>query len=186
MRRCCPACSRCTAPHCHSDDTRARRKTTHLGYARYFCRTCQHTFNERTGTPFNHIEVPTDIVFQVLYCRLRFKLSYRHVAELFWLSGFHFSHETVREWSEHLASEFAEYIHSKRQQTFGRTWYVDETYVRIRGRWCYLYRGIDEYGNLFGCPTEGSPRYGGGESVFQAGCRIDARAAGACGDRRPQ
>ena len=84
-------------PHCHSDDTRARSKTTNLGYARYFCRACKRTFNERTGTPFNHIEVPTDIIFQVLYCRLRFKLSYHDVAELFWLRGFHFTYETVRE-----------------------------------------------------------------------------------------
>jgi len=80
----------------------------------------------------------------VLYCRLRFKLSYRDVAELFWLCGFNFSHETVREWSERFAPEFAEQIRSKRQQTLCYIWYVDETDVRIQGRWCYLYRGIDE------------------------------------------
>jgi transposase-like protein len=136
-------------PHCHSENTRVRlNQTTSLGYPLHFCRSCQRSFNERTGTPFNHLEVPTDIVFQVLYCRLRFKLSYRDVAELFWLRGFDFSHETVREWSERFAPEFAEHIRNKRQQTFGRIWYVDETYVRIQGRWCYLYRGIDEHGNL--------------------------------------
>ncbi|MEL6383685.1 MAG: hypothetical protein AAFQ89_14765 [Cyanobacteria bacterium J06626_18] len=71
-------------PHCQSEDTRIRlNQMTSLGYPLHFCRTCQRSFNERTGTPFNHIEVPTDIVFQVLYCRLCFKLSYRDVAELF-------------------------------------------------------------------------------------------------------
>jgi putative transposase len=135
-------------PHCHSEDTRVRSRTTNLGYPLHFCRSCQRTSNERTGTSFNHIEVPTDIIFQVLYCRLRFKLSYRDVAELFWLRGFHFTHETVRDWSERFAPELAEHIRNKRQQTFGRTWYVDETYVRIQGKWCYLYRGIDEFGNL--------------------------------------
>ncbi|WP_346293189.1 IS6 family transposase [Sphaerothrix gracilis] len=94
------------------------------------------------------IKIPTNIVFQVLYRRICFKLSYRDVAELFWLRGFHFTHETVRHWSERFAAEFAEHIRNKRQQTFGRIWYVDETYVRIQGKWCYLYRGIDEYGNL--------------------------------------
>ena len=68
--------------------------------------------------------------------------------KLFWLRGFHFTHETVREWSERFAPEFAEQIRNKRQQTCGRIWSVDETYVRSQGRWCYLYRGIDEYGNL--------------------------------------
>ena len=121
---------------------------THLGYPMHFCRSCQRSFNERTGTLFNHIEVPTDIVFQVLYCRLRFKLSYRDVAELFWLRGFHFTHETVRDWSERFTAELAEHLRAKRQRTFGRTWYVDETYVKIQRKWCYLYRGIDKYGNL--------------------------------------
>ena len=138
-------------PHCQSEDTRVRLKqTTSVDYLLHFCRSCQRSFNERTGTPFNHIEVPTDIVFQVLYCRLRFKLSYRNVAELFWLRGFHFTHEAVREWSERFTAEFAEHMRAKRQRPFAHVWYVDETYVKIQGKWCYLYRGIDEYGNLLG------------------------------------
>ncbi|MEL6384914.1 MAG: hypothetical protein AAFQ89_21130 [Cyanobacteria bacterium J06626_18] len=66
--------------------------------------------------------MPTDIVFQVLYCRLRFKLSYRDVAEPFSLRGFHFTHETVRDWSERFTADFAEHIRIKRQRTFGRIW----------------------------------------------------------------
>ncbi|WP_239112463.1 hypothetical protein [Halomicronema sp. CCY15110] len=68
--------------------------------------------------------MPTDSVFQGRYCRLCFKLRDRDVAELFWLCGFNFSHETVREWSERLTPTFAEHIHAKRQQTFGRIWYA--------------------------------------------------------------
>jgi len=142
-------------PHCQSEDTLVRLKqVTSLSYPLYFCRGCKRSFNERTGTPFNHLEMPTDILFQVLYCRLRFKFSYRDVAELLWLRGFHFTHETVREWSERFAPEFAEHMRRKWQRTVGRIWYVDETDetdetdVRVQGHWCYLYRGIDEYGNL--------------------------------------
>jgi len=62
------------------------------------------------------------MIVQVLDCRLRFKLSYRDVAELFWLRGFHSTYETVREWSERFAPEFVERIRSKRQQTIGRIW----------------------------------------------------------------
>ena len=43
------------------------------------------------------MEVPTDIIFQVLLSRVRYKLSYRDVAELFLLRGFEFNHETVRD-----------------------------------------------------------------------------------------
>jgi len=44
---------------------------------------CKHLFNERTGTPFNFLEYPTEIVFLVVLWRLRYKLSLRDVAEIF-------------------------------------------------------------------------------------------------------
>ena len=87
-------------PHCHSTRTTKLQRTTDLGYAVFSCKDCGRTFNEPIGTPFNFVEVPTDIVFQVLLCRVRYKLSYREVAELFLLRGFQFTHETVREWEE--------------------------------------------------------------------------------------
>jgi transposase-like protein len=61
-------------PHCHCCQTRRQPRTTDLGYAVFRCQRCGRTFNERTGTPFNFVEVPTEIVFQVLLCRVRYKL----------------------------------------------------------------------------------------------------------------
>jgi putative transposase len=92
--------------------------------------------------------VPTDIVFQLLLCRFRYKLSFRDIAEFFLLRGFEFTHETVRGWEERFASIFAQQLHAKRKGKVGKIWFVDETYIRVKGRWCYLYRGIDENGNL--------------------------------------
>lgn len=116
------------------------------------CKHCRRTFNDRTDTPFNFIEVPTDIIFQVLLCRVRYKLSYRDVAEFFLLRGFQFTHETVRDWEErflpHFLPHFIEQIRTKRKGKVGKVWLIDETYVRVKGVWCYLYRGIDEDGNL--------------------------------------
>jgi putative transposase len=112
------------------------------------CKECHSTFNERTDTSFNFIEVPTDIVFQVLLCRLRYKLSFRDIAEFFLLRGFEFTHETVRDWEERFAEMFAQQLRAKRQGKVGKIWFVDETYIRVKGRWCYLYRAIDEDGNL--------------------------------------
>jgi transposase-like protein len=112
------------------------------------CKDCCRTFNERTGTPFNFIEVPSDIVFQVLLCRLRYKLSFRDIAEFFLLRGFKFTHETVRDWEERFAPIFAERLRAKRKGKSGKIWFVDETYIRVGDCWCYLYRGIDEDGNL--------------------------------------
>jgi transposase-like protein len=135
-------------PHCSSSCTTQRQRTTDLDYLVFRCKDCYRTFNERTGTPFNFIEVPTDIVFQVLLCLLRYKLSFRDIAEFFLLRGFEFTHETVRDWEERFAPVFSEQLRSKRQSKVGKIWYVDETYIRVKGKWCYLYRGIDEDGNL--------------------------------------
>ena len=42
----------------------------------------------------------------------------------------------------------ADQLRAKRRGQAGRSWYVDETYVNVKGKWCYLYRAIDRDGNL--------------------------------------
>ena len=116
-------------PHCHSTQRTPLKRTTDLGYAVFHCKHCQRTFNERTGSPFNFIEVPTDIVFQVLLCRFRYKLSYREVAEFFLVRGFEFTHETVRDWESLFTPIFADELRAKRKGKVGKIWYVDETYT---------------------------------------------------------
>ncbi|EDX82823.1 hypothetical protein S7335_1126 [Synechococcus sp. PCC 7335] len=135
-------------PHCHSPHISQLQRKTHLGYTMFRCKRCRRTFNQRTDTPFNFVEVPTDIIFQVLLCRVRYKLSYRDVAEFFLLRGFQFTHETARDWEERFLPHFTEQIRTKRKGKVGKLWMIDETYVKVCGQWCYLYRGIDEDGNL--------------------------------------
>src|ERR1700758_2956341 len=83
-------------PHCQSPQIRNLNQTTDLGYAVFRCGDCRRKSNERTGTPFNYLEFPTDIVFEIVLCRLRYKLSLRNLAEMFLLRGFEFTHEAVR------------------------------------------------------------------------------------------
>jgi len=87
-------------PYCQEDATQQMQRTTALGYRVFRCRPCRRTFNERTGTPFNQLQVPTDIALLVVLWRLRYKLSLRDLAEMFLTRGFSFTHETVREWEE--------------------------------------------------------------------------------------
>jgi len=67
------------------------------------CRACRRTCNERTGTPFNHLQVPTDVAVLVVLWRLQDKLSLRNVAEMCLTRGVTVTHETVRAWEERLA-----------------------------------------------------------------------------------
>ena len=135
-------------PYCQSILFTQLKRTTSLGYTIFRCKACKRDYNERTGTPFNHLQVPTDIVFEVLLCRVCYKLSYRDVAEYFLFRGFEFTHETVRDWEEQFLPLFTDQIRAKRKGKVGKIWKIDETYVRVKEVWCYLYRGIDEYGNL--------------------------------------
>ncbi len=109
---------------------------------------CRRQFNERTGTPFHHLEFPTDIVLLVVVWRLRYKLSLRDLAEMFLERGFEFTHEAVREWEARFAPLLAAQLRTKRKGQAGRSWHADETYVNVKGVWKYLYRAIDRDGNL--------------------------------------
>jgi transposase-like protein len=59
------------------------------------------------------------VVFQVLLCRLRYKMSFRDVAEFFLLRSFEFTHETVRDWEERFAPIFATLLRAKRKGKVG-------------------------------------------------------------------
>ena len=84
-------------PHCASMATKEQTKKTSLGYRTFRCSACKRTFNERTGTPFNFLEHPTDLVLLVVLWRLRYKLNLRDLAEMFLGRGFEFTHEAVRD-----------------------------------------------------------------------------------------
>ena len=155
-----------TCPHCQTDDTRKLDVTTDLGYSRFSCRQCGRRFNERTGTPFNYLEFPTDIVFQVVVFRLLFKLSLRDLIRMFLMRGYVFTHETVRDWEERFAPLLAEHVHRKRKGKAGSRWYVDETYLKVKGKWCYLYRAIDREGSLVDFDAQRDAGYGGSPALL--------------------
>jgi putative transposase len=135
-------------PSCQSAQTRALAKTTDLGSVVYRCQGCRRQFNERTGTPFHFLEMPTDIVFQVVLFRLLRQLSLRDLRQLFLIRGYELSHETVRDWEARFAPLLADQVRRRRQGRVGRCWYVEETDLKVGGRWCYLYRAIDRDGQL--------------------------------------
>ena len=121
-------------PHCRSTATTTCKPRTTLGYPRFTCQACGRRFNERTGTPFNDLQHPTDIVLLAVLWRLRYKLSFRDVAELLLERGYAVTHETIRDWEFRFAPLLAERLRTKRRGRAGVSWYIDETYVKVAGR----------------------------------------------------
>jgi len=65
---------------------------------------------------------------------------------MFLIRGLVFTHEAVRDWE--LAPLIAEGLRKRRAGKVGRCWHIDETYLKVAGAWCYLYRAIDRDGTL--------------------------------------
>src|SRR6266850_111917 len=76
---------------------------------------------------------------------LRFSLSYRDVEELLAERGLLVDHVTVWRWVQRYAPEIQRRLRLRLRPT-NDSWRVDETYVRVKGKWVYLYRAVDSTG----------------------------------------
>ncbi len=136
---------------CGSKAVTERREVTARGYRRFRCRTCGRQFNERSGGVLNRTCLPSDVIAFVVFCRLRYRLTLRDLSEIMALRGLEVSHEAVRDWEAKLLPVISDALRKRRhgrRRGCGTRWYVDEIYLKVRSRWCYLYRAIDRDGNL--------------------------------------
>jgi putative transposase len=136
---------------CGSAAVTERPGRTAQGYRRFRCRHCGKQYNERSGGVLNHTQYPSDVIALVVLWRLRYRLTLRDLAEMFLQRGIVFSHEAVRDWEAKLTPVLADELRRRRHGqggARGRRWHVDETYLKVGGRWAYLFRAIDRDGNL--------------------------------------
>ena len=87
-----------------------------------------------------------DIILLFLRWYFRFKLSYRDLVEILGERGLPISHTTILRWVVRYA-EICERRWSRFERPVGGSWRVDETFIKVRGQWMYLYRAVDGQGN---------------------------------------
>ena len=80
-----------------------------------------------------------EIILMSIRWYLAYALSYRDIEELLLERGISVDHSTVNRWvikySPSLEAEFTK----RYKHRVGSSWHMDETYVKIKGKWCYLY-----------------------------------------------
>src|SRR4051795_4363820 len=75
-----------------------------------------------------------------------YPISYRQLEEMMGERGVAVDHSTLNRWVIKYAPEFDKQFR-RRQRSVGRSWRLDETYVRIKGKWAYLYRAVSKEGD---------------------------------------
>jgi transposase-like protein len=86
-----------------------------------------------------------EIVVLCVRWYLSFKLSYRDLVAMMGERGLGLAHTTILRWVQHYTPEF-EKRWSRFARTVGGSWRMDETYIKVRGEWVYLYRAVDKAG----------------------------------------
>ncbi|TFH39672.1 MAG: IS6 family transposase [Bacteroidia bacterium] len=89
---------------------------------------------------------PKSIIIQAVYLKLCFTLSYRDVEEIIRIRGVEVDHATIQRWVYKFMPEI-EIQRLKRKKVVGKRWRMEETYIKVKGVWRYLYRAVDKDGH---------------------------------------
>jgi len=130
----------------------ARKEFTKAGLDRrgrqlYRCTTCGRRVTERSVSVFSGYRFPDEVIALAVRWYLRFRLSYADVAE--WLAerGITVDPSTIYDWVRTFTPRFITAARTHRAPVGGR-WRVDEIYLKIGGPQPYLFRAIDEQGQI--------------------------------------
>ena len=94
---------------------------------------------------FKGAHFPQDIILMGVRWYLAYPLSYRHVEELMEERGVPVDHATIQRWVVKYSPQLEEALH-RRKRPVWVSWRMDETYIRVKGQWYYLYRAVEKTG----------------------------------------
>jgi putative transposase len=94
---------------------------------------------------FKGAHFPQDIILMGVRWYVAYPLSTRHVEELMLERGVHVDHSTINRWVGKYSPQLEEAFH-RRKRPVWISWRMDETYIKVKGQWRYLYRAVDKHG----------------------------------------
>ena len=94
---------------------------------------------------FKGAHFPQDIILMGVRWYVAYPLSTRHVEELMEERGVHVDHSTINRWVIKYSPQLEEAFH-RRKRSVWMSWRMDETYIKVKGQWRYLYRAVDQHG----------------------------------------
>jgi putative transposase len=102
---------------------------------------------DTTTRPYKGYRFPPEIISYCLWLYFRFSLSYRDVEEIMAERGVVLTYETMRQWCLKFGQTYANELR-RRRPPCGDKWHLDEVFLTINGKRSYLWRAVDQHGNV--------------------------------------
>jgi putative transposase len=119
-----------------------------------------------TSSLYKGFRFPAEMISHAVWLYHRFNLSYRDVEELLAARGVIVTYETVRQWCLKFGQQFANQLRHRRAQP-GDKWHCDEVFLKINGKQQYLWRAVDQYGNVLDILVQSRRNTGAARKFFR-------------------